>query len=96
MTCASFIPNDPNNVNSNYAEYCNPQLDRQIEHAAKVGTTDPVRANELWAEIDRHVVDEAPWVPFTTPSGTILVSKRVGNVQINPVLGVLLGQMWVR
>ena len=96
MTCKAFIKDNPNNVNSNYAEYCNPKLDRKIEHASKVGATDPTRANRLWAEIDRQVVDEAPWVPFTTPSGTILVSKRVGNVQINPMLGVLLGQMWVQ
>ncbi len=96
VTCKAFIKDNPNNVNSNYAEYCNPKLDRKIEHASKVGATDPMRANRLWAEIDRQVVDEAPWVPFTTPSGTILVSKRVGNVQINPTLGVLLGQMWVQ
>lgn len=96
LTCTSFIPNNPHNVNANYAEYCNPLLDRKIARAARVGTIDPARANQLWAAIDRQVVDDAPWLPFTTPSGTILVSRRVGNVQNNPVLGVLLGQMWVQ
>jgi hypothetical protein len=29
------------------------------------------------------------------PISTFVVSKRAGNVQINPGLGLLLGQIWV-
>jgi len=94
LTCDSFVPKGP--FNANVAEFCSPRLDRQIRDAQRLGATDPPRANELWARIDRQVVNEAPWVPFATPSGLILVSTRAGNVQYNPMLGPLVGQVWVQ
>jgi YVTN family beta-propeller protein len=91
LTCAR--PNDPSNKNA--SQFCDTRLDRQIRAAQALQATDPPRANTLWAKIDRRVVDQAPWVPFTTPVSTYLVSTRVGNYQYNPVLGVLVGQLWV-
>jgi hypothetical protein len=35
-------------------------------------------------------------VNLVTPSITDFVSRRVGNYQYNPQLGVLLDQLWVR
>ncbi len=92
LTCP---PPAPFNIN-NLAAFCSPALDRRIHATERLGATDPARANALWTQIDRDVVRAAPWVPFTNPEGTILVSARVGNVQHNPVLGPLLGQMWVQ
>ena len=91
LTCAP-----PAQFSSNLAAFCSPALDRRIHAAERLGATDPARANALWTQIDRAMVRAAPWVPFTNPEGTILVSERVGNVQHNPVLGPLLGQMWVQ
>jgi YVTN family beta-propeller protein len=95
LTRDAFIPDNPNNENQNYSEFWSPGLDRQIRQAEALETTDPPRANTLWAQIDRQVVGEAPWVPFATPAGTYLVSAKVGNFGYNPVLGVLVGQLWV-
>ena len=53
-------------------------------------------ATALWAKADRQFTDQAPIVPFVTPSITDLVSHRVGNYQYNPQLGVLIDQLWVR
>jgi ABC-type transport system substrate-binding protein len=50
----------------------------------------------LAAQIDRRVTDEAPLIPFTLPSGTLIVSARAGNYQYNPQWGVLLDQLWVK
>ena len=47
-------------------------------------------------EDQRDIVDLAPLVPLFTPSGASVVSKRVGNYQDNPELGILFDQLWVR
>ena len=57
---------------------------------------DPAAAGPLWADIDRSIVDKAPWVPTHTSKGLSFVSKRVGNYHYNPEWGVLLNQLWVR
>jgi ABC-type transport system substrate-binding protein len=41
------------------------------------------------------VTDAAPWVPLFTPVATSLVSKRIGNYQFHPQLGLLFDQLWV-
>jgi peptide/nickel transport system substrate-binding protein len=79
----------------NLSRLCDPTLDGEIRHAEDLQATDPPAATALWARIDRRIVDEAPWVPFTNTVGTRLVSAQVGNFQRNPVLGVLVGQLWV-
>jgi hypothetical protein len=38
----------------------------------------------------------APAVPLVTNRRTLFTSARAGNVQQNPMLGVLLGRVWVR
>lgn len=40
-------------------------------------------------------MDQAPVVPLVTPSITDFVSRRVGDYQYNPQLGVLIDQLWV-
>ena len=79
----------------NYAHFCDRTLTRRIRLAGTIQTADPARANALWTTIDRQVVDAAPWVPFTNPEGAYLVSAKVGDYQYNPVLDVLIGQLWV-
>jgi YVTN family beta-propeller protein len=79
----------------NLSRFCDPTLDGEIRDAKLHQATDPPAATALWAKIDRRIVNEAPWVPFTNLVGTGLVSARVGNYQHNPVLGVLVGQLWV-
>jgi len=94
LSCDGFVPHSAFD-NHNLSGFCDAAIDRQIRAAARLSVADPPRSNALWTKIDRAVVDQAPWVTFTTPAGYILVSERVGNVQHNPVLGTLLGQMWV-
>jgi ABC-type transport system substrate-binding protein len=47
------------------------------------------------AQVDRRVVDAAPWVFLVNPVGFDFVSERVGNYQRHPQWGVLLAQLWV-
>jgi hypothetical protein len=94
MACAAFS-RDPVE-NSNPSQFCDRGIDAQMRRATALQATDPQRANELWAKIDREVVDAAPWVPLTNPKSVEILSARAGNYQFNPQVGSLLDQLWVR
>jgi YVTN family beta-propeller protein len=93
LRCDAFEPNSGDNVNT--SQFCNRELDRRIDHALRLQTTDPAKAGAAWAAVDRHIVDQAPAVGLLVPQGLDLVSKRVRNYQRNPAWGVVLSQLWV-
>jgi YVTN family beta-propeller protein len=94
FTCASFVPKSP--ANSNLFQYCDPRLDEKMKEAAALQASDPAPANELWAEVDRALVDRAVALPWGSPRNRVLVSERVGNYQSHPLWGTLLDQLWVK
>ena len=94
LRCSAFKPANPNNENT--AEFCNHSIDRLMNRAERAQSTSPATANDLWAQVDRRIVNAAPWIPLVNPSYVDVVSARVHNYQLNPVLGVLFDQMWVR
>jgi YVTN family beta-propeller protein len=94
LSCASFVPNSQENTN--VAEFCDPRIDRQIEKALAEQGSNPDAARGLWERIDRQTVDQAPWVPLVNPKVVDVLSKRVGNYQYSPPLGMLIDQLWVQ
>jgi peptide/nickel transport system substrate-binding protein len=94
LTCKSFRPGTGAQVN--IAEFCDRDIDAKIKRALELQANDPAAAGPLWADIDRSLVDRAPWVPTHTSKGLSFVSKRIGNYQYNPEWGVLVDQFWVR
>jgi peptide/nickel transport system substrate-binding protein len=94
LSCRSFY-RDPTNT-ANYAEFCDPHADQLASQAQAAQLTDPATARRLWAQVDRIVTDQAPWVPILNTASTTFVSARVGNFQESPFYGPLLAQMWVR
>jgi YVTN family beta-propeller protein len=94
LTCAAY--NRVNSLNGNTAEFCDPAIDRKIRRARSLQTSDPDSASRLWAEIDRRITDQAPWVPYANGAALEVKSTRVGNYQYNPQWGTLLDQLWVR
>ncbi len=94
FTCASYQPNSPANVN--VSEFCDPRIDQQIDHALIEQATNPDAARGLWERVDRQTVDQAPWVPLVNPKSLDVLSRRVGNYQYSPPLGMLIDQLWVR
>jgi ABC-type transport system substrate-binding protein len=56
----------------------------------------PNAAGTLWADIDRKIVGQAPWVPLYNPHAMVVVSARVGNYQFHPLWRLLIDQLWVR
>jgi YVTN family beta-propeller protein len=93
FTCPDFRPSPGGS--GNYAAFCDADVDARALQAYDLQLTDPSAANRSWAEIDRLVVDKSPAVAAYNPIALAFVSKRVGNVQINP-LRVLISQMWVQ
>jgi YVTN family beta-propeller protein len=94
FSCTSFLAN--NRLNRNLSEFCDRRIDTQMARAAAVQISDPVRADALWADVDRALVDRAAAVPLVDRSAVVFVSKRVGNYQYHPLWGTLLDQLWLR
>jgi YVTN family beta-propeller protein len=94
LSCTSFYQ-DPTST-LNYAEFCDPHADELARQAQAAQLTDPAAARRLWAQVDRIVTDQAPWVPILNQAFTTFVSARVGSYQESPEYGPLLDQMWVR
>ena len=76
--------------------FCAPEIDAMIERAKRMQVEDPVAAGELWAEVDRAIVDQAPYLWLVNPIDVAITSDRVGNFQRNSPWGILLNHLWVR
>jgi YVTN family beta-propeller protein len=81
---------------SNESCFCDPNIDRRMEGAARLQITEPAIAHRRWSSIEHDVVDQAPWVPLVNRYWVNLVSRRLGNFQVNAQWGPLVDQMWVR
>ena len=81
---------------SNWARFCDPHVDALTSQAQAAQLTDPAAARRLWAQADRIVTDQAPYVPIDNGGTAGFVSSRAGNYQASPMYGPLLDQMWVR
>ena len=94
FSCQSFLPGNPANVND--SEFCSPRIDAQIRQALAAQARSPNAARLLWANIDREITAQAPWVPLYNPRALVVLSARVGNYQFHPLFGLLIDQLWVR
>jgi YVTN family beta-propeller protein len=94
FSCHSFIPGNPANLND--SEFCSPRIDTQFRQALAAQAGSPDAARLLWADIDREIVDQAPWVPLYNRRALVMLSARVGNYQFHPLWELLIDQLWVR
>ena len=53
-------------------------------------------ARALWQRVDREITDASPEVPLIASKDVNFLSKRVGNYQYSPEMGMLIDQLWVR
>ncbi len=93
--CNSFHPGSDSSVN--IAGFCDKEIEAKMEQALKIAVTDPEGANEMWAEIDKQVMEQAPMAALFTPKHVDFVSKRLGNFQFNAqfywVIAAVLGEV---
>ena len=94
LSCSSLYENPTSTGNA--AGFCDPRADKLAGEAQAVQLTNPAAARRLWAQVDRIVTDDAPWVPLFNQASIAFVSSRAGNYQESPEYGPLLDQMWIR
>jgi peptide/nickel transport system substrate-binding protein len=94
LGCESFHPNS--NSSPNIAQFCDKGIDAQMNRAAATGLTDRDAANEMWAQVDRAVTDQAPWVAMFNPKVLDFTSERVRGFRFHPLWGFLLAQASVQ
>ncbi|MBX6320929.1 MAG: ABC transporter substrate-binding protein [Rhodospirillaceae bacterium] len=94
FSCSSFHPGSDSSVN--ISAFCDQDIEARMDEALKTAVTDPDKANEMWAEIDRAVMEKAPAVPLFTPKHVDFVSKRVGNFMFNAQFYWVVTQSWVK
>jgi hypothetical protein len=58
--------------------------------------TDPTASRALRQRIDCEVTDASPRVTFVVSTDVNVLSKRVGNYQWSPSMGMLIDQLLVR
>jgi YVTN family beta-propeller protein len=94
---SSYIPAFFSCGGGNSSDYvCDPVLDREMEKAESLESSDPAAANSLWTSIDHTFTDQADWVPTENLREVDLVSRRLGHYEFNPVWGFLADQSWVQ
>lgn len=94
FSCGSFHPGSDSSIN--ISEFCDPAIDTRMQQALQTAIGDPAKANQMWAEIDRAVTDQAPAVPLFNGKALDFVSARVGNFVFNNQYLWLFSQAWVR
>jgi YVTN family beta-propeller protein len=94
FSCSAFLPRNPNNLN--VTQFCDTAIDRRMRRAQAQSLSDPVGSRALWQRIDREVTDASPWVTLIASKDVNFLSKRVGNYQWSPSMGLLIDQLWVR
>jgi peptide/nickel transport system substrate-binding protein len=90
LGCGSFHPNS--NSSPNIAEFCDKGIQAKMDQAGQKGITDPEAANKQWAQVDKQVTDQAPWVSMFNPKFIDVLSSRVKGYQFSPQWYFLLAQ----
>jgi peptide/nickel transport system substrate-binding protein len=94
LGCGSFHPNS--NASPNIAQFCNKPIQNQMDAALQQGITDPSGANAKWAQVDKAVTDQAPWIALFNPKYLNFVAKRVKGFQFSPQWYFLIDQASVK
>jgi peptide/nickel transport system substrate-binding protein len=72
--------------NSNYAELNDPAINKLIDDA--LATTDVSKRNEIWAEVDKKVMESAVLLPFVADKALTYRNPRLSNVYITGAFGM--------
>jgi peptide/nickel transport system substrate-binding protein len=94
LGCGSIHPNS--DASPNIAAFCDKSIQAKMDQAETTGVTDANAANDIWAQVDHSMTDQAAWVDLYNPKQIDFLSKRVGNYQWNPQWYILIDQLWVK
>ena len=94
LGCKEFIPNS--NASPNIAEFCDKPIQAKMDQALTTGIANPSAANAQWANVDKLVTDQAPWVAMFNPKQLNFVSNRVKGFLWSPQWYFLMDQASVK
>jgi peptide/nickel transport system substrate-binding protein len=91
--CGSIHPHS--DASPNIAAFCDKSIQAQMDKALSLGQTNPTQANNIWAQVDHAVTDQAPWVDLFNPKQIDFLSKNVHGYVWNPQWYILIDQLWL-
>jgi peptide/nickel transport system substrate-binding protein len=94
LGCGSIHPHS--DASPNIAAFCDKSIQAQMDKAETLGQTNPTEANNIWAQVDHAVTDQAPWVDMFNPKQIDFLSSRVQGYQWNPQWYILIDQQWLK
>ena len=94
LGCGSIHPGS--DASPNIAAFCDPAIQKLMTKAENLGVTNPAGANNIWAQVDHQMTDQAPWVDLYNPKQIDFLSKRVHGYQWNPQWYILIDQQWLK
>jgi len=94
LGCGTIHPGS--DASPNIAEFCDKSIQAQMTKAENLGVTNSTAANNIWAQVDHAVTDQAPWVDLYNPKQIDFLSKRVQGYQWNPQWYILIDQQWLK
>jgi peptide/nickel transport system substrate-binding protein len=92
--CGSIHPGS--DASPNIAAFCDNSIQAQMTKAENLGVTNPSAADNIWAQVDHAMTDQAPWVDLYNPKQIDFLSKRVQGYQWNPQWYILIDQQWLK
>jgi peptide/nickel transport system substrate-binding protein len=94
LGCGNIHPHS--DASPNIAAFCDKSIQAQMDKARTLGQTDATSANNIWAQVDHAVTDQAPWVAYFNPKQIDFLSARVHGYQWNPQWYILIDQQWLK
>jgi len=65
----------------NFYQYSNPELDAMMDDAVRMPT--PQRADAIYAQMSRIILDEAIWIPLCLPPNSTIAHRRITGIESN-------------
>lgn len=76
-----------NTDNNNYAWYTNAKTNREIEALKKAPVLTPA-VNKKWATVEKQIMQQAPWAPWSNRVFPEFFSKKIGCIHIQRLYGI--------
>lgn len=70
------------------------KLDKLLQEGRS--TVNQEQRKEVYAKLQKHIVENAYWAPLYTEKQFFVVSERVQNVSLHPLLNLLYQDSWVK
>jgi peptide/nickel transport system substrate-binding protein len=65
---------------TNYGDYNNPEVNKLIDQA--LAAPSAAKAGDIWAQVDKRTMDDAPWVPISYGTAVRYHAKTIGGCTI--------------